>query len=457
MWPKLVADLSLDNAISVLLAVKPRRQKAWRRKNRYIRGVCESAVWAQFFCFRIWTSPLIFHGIQYNETNIIILTELEGAAMSDYQIAFKREELYKKIWNTPIVRLAKEYGISDVALAKICKKLNVPRPPRGYWAKLEFKKIIRRPPLPAVSADDPTEFMHYRYSRHEYGTQVAPEIRKNILVKRDITVPANLDNPHRLVKETRAILERARKFENGLPEKNRRACLEVNVSPAFLERALRIMNAAVKGFEAEGFAVAVEGGSGTSSHVSINGEKVHFAITEAYRRVDHVPTPEEKVLKKMRPFWDITKYDYRPTGELLMKIVENGAYGSRKKWSDSKSGRLEEKVGEFIGGAIMVAHMLKIERKAREEADRRREEERKKWEEDEKRRRDEEAHLQKLEQQAALWAKSEQLRTFVQAVESTIEGKEVSEDMKRRVEAWIAWARNRADQIDPIRRIFSGG
>lgn len=30
--------------------------------------------------------------------------------------------------------LAKEYGISDVGLAKICKKLHIPVPGRGYWA-----------------------------------------------------------------------------------------------------------------------------------------------------------------------------------------------------------------------------------------------------------------------------------------------------------------------------------
>jgi hypothetical protein len=377
--------------------------------------------------------------------------------MVQNQKVFKREELYEEIWTTPIVRLAKEYGISDVALAKICKKLKVPRPPRGYWAKLEFKKKISRPPLPAISGDDSTEFVHYEYSRHEDGTAVDPEIRENILVKRDIKVPANLDNPHRLVKETRAVLERARKFENGLLEKNRCTCLEVNVSPVCLERALRIMDAAVKGFEAEGFAVVAEGGSGTSSYASINGEKVYFAISESYRRVDHVPTQEEKALKKERPFWEITKYDYHPTGDLSLKIVANGGYGSRKKWPDSKSGRLEEKVGDFIGGAILVAHMLKIERKAKVEAERKREEEQKKWEQEESRRKDEEARLQKLEQQAALWVKNEQLRVFVQAVETAIESKEMPEGQKRRVEAWIAWARNHADQIDPIRRIFSGG
>ena len=34
-----------------------------------------------------------------------------------------RKELYKKIWETPITRLSKEYGLSDVGFAKICKKV----------------------------------------------------------------------------------------------------------------------------------------------------------------------------------------------------------------------------------------------------------------------------------------------------------------------------------------------
>lgn len=37
--------------------------------------------------------------------------------------------------------VAKEYGVSDVALGKICKKLLVPLPERGYWAK----KVAQRP------------------------------------------------------------------------------------------------------------------------------------------------------------------------------------------------------------------------------------------------------------------------------------------------------------------------
>src|SRR5205085_184046 len=43
-------------------------------------------------------------------------------------IHLAREQLYELVWRKPVSTLAREFGISDVALAKWCKKLNVPRP-----------------------------------------------------------------------------------------------------------------------------------------------------------------------------------------------------------------------------------------------------------------------------------------------------------------------------------------
>ncbi len=40
---------------------------------------------------------------------------------------FRAKSFMLMIWATPMQRLAKELGISDVALAKTCKKLGVPR------------------------------------------------------------------------------------------------------------------------------------------------------------------------------------------------------------------------------------------------------------------------------------------------------------------------------------------
>lgn len=65
------------------------------------------------------------------------------------KIAIERTKLYEEIWNGPMTKVAKVYGLSDVGLRKICVKLEVPCPPRGYWAQLAAGKKIKRTPLRA--------------------------------------------------------------------------------------------------------------------------------------------------------------------------------------------------------------------------------------------------------------------------------------------------------------------
>jgi len=47
--------------------------------------------------------------------------------MSATRESIARAELHKLVWSTPIVRIARDMGCSDVAIAKLCKKLDVPR------------------------------------------------------------------------------------------------------------------------------------------------------------------------------------------------------------------------------------------------------------------------------------------------------------------------------------------
>ena len=46
-----------------------------------------------------------------------------------------REQLYGLVWETPLRQLAPTLGYSDVGLAKACRKMKVPLPGRGHWAK----------------------------------------------------------------------------------------------------------------------------------------------------------------------------------------------------------------------------------------------------------------------------------------------------------------------------------
>jgi len=43
-----------------------------------------------------------------------------------------RAELYKKVWERPMIKVAAELQISDVGLKKICLRHEVPVPGRGY-------------------------------------------------------------------------------------------------------------------------------------------------------------------------------------------------------------------------------------------------------------------------------------------------------------------------------------
>jgi hypothetical protein len=51
---------------------------------------------------------------------------------------FTRKQLYDWVWSQPMRTVAASVGISDVALAKHCKKADIPVPNRGYAMLLKY-------------------------------------------------------------------------------------------------------------------------------------------------------------------------------------------------------------------------------------------------------------------------------------------------------------------------------
>ena len=73
-----------------------------------------------------------------------------GGRAKESKIRLNREELFERVWSKPVDTLAKEWGLSGPGLKKICRRLAIPVPPRGYWAKLKAGKTVRQPKLPAL-------------------------------------------------------------------------------------------------------------------------------------------------------------------------------------------------------------------------------------------------------------------------------------------------------------------
>lgn len=57
--------------------------------------------------------------------------------------------MFQLVWATPRTALARRFGLSDVAIAKHCRKANIPMPPLGYWARIAAgKNPAKVPTLP---------------------------------------------------------------------------------------------------------------------------------------------------------------------------------------------------------------------------------------------------------------------------------------------------------------------
>ena len=78
--------------------------------------------------------------------------------------SYTRSEIYELLWTEPATKVAQRIGLSDVALGKWCKQYGVPKPPLGYWAKLEHGKITaEKPPLePWWNEHDPLIYVRTR-------------------------------------------------------------------------------------------------------------------------------------------------------------------------------------------------------------------------------------------------------------------------------------------------------
>src|SRR5882724_9856135 len=71
--------------------------------------------------------------------------------MEPEHVELRRADLYTQVWTVPVQRLAKRFGLSDVGLAKVCRKFNIPVPPVGYWARKQHGYKVEQPPLPPLS------------------------------------------------------------------------------------------------------------------------------------------------------------------------------------------------------------------------------------------------------------------------------------------------------------------
>ena len=111
-----------------------------------------------------------------------------------------REELYSQVWEMPMSRLAQTYGISGNGLAKVCNRLRIPYPPRGYWAKKAAGRKVVQSRLPERKEGTPISAVITPTPPPAPRPEVPPEIQRQVDAAKDgagsIAVPDRLVRPH---------------------------------------------------------------------------------------------------------------------------------------------------------------------------------------------------------------------------------------------------------------------
>jgi|GEM_PF-671353 len=383
-------------------------------------------------------------------------------------LSFTRLEMFEKVWSTPLLQLAKDIGVSDVALGKACRRAKIPLPGRGYWAKDAKQRL--QPTLPknrdpfhdtirfrVIDPEAHAALMASKPCMRRTGDGEGDHASPNNEGSTAIVVPVSLEEPHPLVAKTLKLARSAEVFEGRLVLDAE--ALRIRVSPDVLDRALLVMDTLLKESEQRGctWAVTKEG----TTTVTYEGEAMKIELRERLTRREIPPPPPPEPRPGRRPRW---QSDYTPTyyptkewvssGELTFEIDERGGQGVRRSWTDTKRKLIDVRLGDILDGLAGMAAGIKAEREKRAEWQRR-------WDlkqaqQAELARQIEALRLVRARMVEGLlrWEQAGRLRRFTNAVEAHLAHvEEGSADAGRQ---WLAWAREQADLLDPIISSFAG-
>jgi hypothetical protein len=163
-----------------------------------------------------------------------------------------RDELHRLVWSQPMTQVAGKFGVSGSYLARICTLLNVPRPARGYWAKLDVGKAPSPTPLPAPRPGDPLDWS-------KDGEHLpAPKPKAPARTHARKAVPVAPGQVHGLIRGAKTHFENSRQTDEfGYLKPYKKLLVDVTASKASLSDALDLANALFNDLEAIGHRVVI--------------------------------------------------------------------------------------------------------------------------------------------------------------------------------------------------------
>ncbi|MEO3407637.1 hypothetical protein AAFN85_27205 [Mucilaginibacter sp. CAU 1740] len=333
-------------------------------------------------------------------------------------IVLTREEIYRLVWETPMTLIAEKYAISDVGFRKLCIRMDVPFPKRGYWAKIKAGYKLKRPFLPVTGKN----YLPAKLKERPDGTPVKKQSQLKLHTRKVASEKLPFKVPDRLIRPepvTLAARESLKKLTDsnypGMAITGKRE-LDIKVSPANIGRALRFMDTLIKCIRARGYLFELDD---EGSYVVIRNIRLKITFRERTTRI--------RVHDKS--YWN---YEWHPNGKVVFRIEAR----LKSEWQDLKAELLEEQLPKILAKLELTAkeEELYLERARIWQADWERE--RKQKAEFEARKKQEKDAYKQLMKNAERWKQAQLIREFTLATPDA--------DPQ-----WFSWANAKADWLDP--------
>ncbi|QNI35886.1 hypothetical protein [Edaphobacter albus] len=334
-----------------------------------------------------------------------------------------RDQLYAEVWSEAMTKVSTRYGVSDVALAKICRRMDIPAPERGYWARVAAGQKLPRPPLPPRGQGVPQTVQ----ADPGRGRTWASELKTAEITPAPVS--GVLSSPHRFT------LQLQKSFSLRSPDSygrigSSREDIDVKIAPSSIPRVLLFVDAFLKAAEDRGYSfVLPETEYERGLEIVIQRQRVKFTVFEEATRVVSKGTRSAQ-----------TTVEFHPSGRLSFRIREYLATRNEPTFSDRSKESLESQLGIILHGLRTAAAELaeRTERFARKkEAEEKRADEHRRAQ----------AQLKKLDEDVENWSKAEALHRLIAQVERRIESKPPAEAAY--ADRWLTWARTVATNLDP--------
>lgn len=343
-----------------------------------------------------------------------------------------RSELYRRVWKTPITTLAKEFDISDVGLAKACRKHSIPLPPVGHWTKVAHGKRVSQPSLP--KADDVE--IALEANRHRL-----PPVPSSIEALKpsglQVRMPASTKSLTPIASATLRRLLQQKPDDRGMVSCQGNAVFRCAVSPKLIDRAVRILHAIEMSLPEIGARLTK-----APEHNHLQVERDGIAVT--FRLLEKLTSTFE-VFKDPKHIWNDRRiYSHTATGSLVLQV--EGHYDGRKSWADGKREALEDKLGLFLNGLVVGIESIREKQLylARQQAA---------WaeaakirEELERQRREDEAFKAQLLEEATAWKDFELVSDYMRSLRSQLGA---ASDLSTGAQAWLHKAEQMVSKMDP--------